>query len=88
MKAPCSDFSPDSLGDDPAVCIGCLWHVSSHSTPFAAGWQDGYEGWPDAQGDRSAAWSANYAAGLAQGKIDAARIVTYADNGDISVSQG
>ena len=27
---PCPDFAPDTLGDDPAVCIRCLWHRSDH----------------------------------------------------------
>jgi hypothetical protein len=26
----CRNFAPDSLGDDPRVCIACLWHVKDH----------------------------------------------------------
>jgi len=28
---PCNDFAPDSLGDDPKVCIACFYHEDDHT---------------------------------------------------------
>lgn len=26
----CDDFAPDALGENPDVCIACLWHRLDH----------------------------------------------------------
>jgi hypothetical protein len=73
----CNDFAPDSLGDSPPVCTGCLWHVAYHNTPFSLGYADGWDGLAtgltfddDPESPRSIA----YDNGRTQGEIDAARI--------------
>jgi len=30
---PCSDFAPDSLGDDPEICTTCFYHLVDHIIP-------------------------------------------------------
>lgn len=73
---PCADFAPDSLGEDPEVCSGCLWYADSHTTPFAYGWSDGFAGLSTGMtfhDDPNGAASVAYDRGRTQGEIDKAR---------------
>ena len=76
IRPACRDFAPDSLGDDPRICIACLWSVSDHNTPFALGWDDGYEGLVTGltfDFDPSSTASVSYDRGRTQGETDRAR---------------
>lgn len=73
MRPPCLDFAPDSLGDDPAICIKCLWDVGCHYSPFALGWDDGFAGLTTGitfDSDPSGEQSAQYDSGRNQGEVD------------------
>ena len=73
----CDAFAPDSLGEDPQVCIACLNHVEFHHDPFAYGWSDGFEGLTTGityDDDPASERSVAYDRGRTQGEIDAERI--------------
>jgi hypothetical protein len=72
----CRNFAPDSLGEDPAVCSGCLWHAADHDSPFALGWVDGFEGYVNGitlYADPGDPRGRAYDRGRTQGEADRAR---------------
>jgi len=76
IRPVCRDFAPDSLGDDPRICIACLWSVEDHTTPFALGWFDGYEALATGvtfDNDPGSRRSIEYDRGRTQGETDRAR---------------